>query len=267
MAKGLNVVGLMNVQFAIQKQEIDGVQKDVVFVLEVNPRASRTVPFVSKATGLQLAKIAARCMVGQTLAAQGITQEVVPPYYSVKEAVFPFVKFPGVDTILGPEMKSTGEVMGVGQTFAEAFVKAQLGAGVKLPKSGKAFLSVKGSDKPRAVKVARDLVDAGFTLVATKGTAAVIAAAGLPVTPVNKVVEGRPHVVDMIKNHEIALVINTVEEKRSAIVDSRTIRTSSLQSRVTTFTTIAGAEAAVAGIRHLDELQVYDLQGLHKTLH
>jgi carbamoyl-phosphate synthase large subunit len=263
MAKGLNVVGLMNVQFAIQKQ--DG--QDVVYVLEVNPRASRTVPFVSKATGLQLAKIAARCMVGQTLAAQGITKEVVPPYFSVKEAVFPFVKFPGVDTILGPEMKSTGEVMGVGKTFGEAFVKSQLGAGIKLPKSGKVFLSVKASDKPRAVQVARDLVAIGFTLVATKGTAAVIAAAGIPVTPVNKVAEGRPHVVDMIKNHEIVLVINTVEEKRSAITDSRAIRTSSLASRVTTYTTIAGAEAAVEGMRHLDELQVYDLQGLHKTLH
>ncbi|WP_395407288.1 carbamoyl-phosphate synthase large subunit [Pseudoduganella sp. UC29_106] len=262
MAKGLNVVGLMNVQFAIQKQ--DG--KDVVYVLEVNPRASRTVPYVSKATGLQLAKIAARCMVGQKLAEQGITKEVVPPYYSVKEAVFPFVKFPGVDTILGPEMKSTGEVMGVGTTFAEAFVKSQLGAGVKLPKSGKVFLSVKASDKPRAVKVAKDLVDAGFTLVATKGTAAVISAAGIPVTPVNKMSEGRPHIVDMIKNHEIALVINTVEEKRTAIHDSRNIRTSSLAARVTTYTTIAGAEAAVAGIRHLDELRVYDLQGLHKSL-
>src|SRR5471032_2309716 len=262
MAKGLNVVGLMNVQFAIQKQE----GQDVVYVLEVNPLASRTVPFVSKATGLQLAKIAARCMVGQTLASQGITKEVVPPYFSVKEAVFPFVKFSGVDTILGPEMKSTGEVMGVGMTFGEAFVKSQLGAGIKLPKSGKVFLSVKSSDKPRAVKVARDLVEIGFTLVATKGTAAVIAAAGIPVTPVNKVVEGRPHVVDMIKNHEIVLVINTVEEKRSAIVDSRAIRTSALAARVTTYTTIAGAEAAVEGIRHLDELRVYDLQGLHRTL-
>src|SRR5471032_1242816 len=262
MAKGLNVVGLMNVQFAIQKQE----GQDVVYVLEVNPLASRTVPFVSKATGLQLAKIAARCMVGQTLASQGVTTEVVPPYFSVKEAVFPFVKFPGVDTILGPEMKSTGEVMGVGMTFGEAFVKSQLGAGIKLPKSGKVFLSVKSSDKPRAVKVARDLVEIGFTLVATKGTAAVIAAAGIPVTPVNKVVEGRPHVVDMIKNHEIVLVINTVEEKRSAIVDSRAIRTSALAARVTTYTTIAGAEAAVEGIRHLDELRVYDLQGLHRTL-
>jgi carbamoyl-phosphate synthase large subunit len=262
MAKGLNVVGLMNVQFAIQQQ--DG--KDTVYVLEVNPRASRTVPFVSKATGLQLAKIAARCMVGQTLAAQGVTKEVIPPFFSVKEAVFPFVKFPGVDIILGPEMKSTGEVMGVGMTFGEAFVKSQLGAGVKLPESGTVFLSVKGSDKPRAVNVARDLAAMGFKIAATKGTAAVIAAAGIPVTPVNKVIEGRPHVVDMIKNHEIALVVNTVEEKRSAITDSRSIRVSALAARVTTYTTIAGAEAAVEGMRHLDELRVYDLQGLHKTL-
>jgi carbamoyl-phosphate synthase large subunit len=240
--------------------------QDVVFVLEVNPRASRTVPFVSKATGLQLAKIAARCMVGQSLDSQGITKEVVPPYYSVKEAVFPFVKFPGVDTILGPEMKSTGEVMGVGKTFGEAFVKSQLGAGIKLPKSGKVFLSVKNSDKPRAVQVAKDLVEMGFSVAATKGTAAAIASAGIPVATVNKVVEGRPHVVDMIKNKEIALVINTVEEKRSAITDSRTIRTSALAARVTTYTTIAGAEAAVEGMRHLDEVHVYDLQGLHKTL-
>jgi carbamoyl-phosphate synthase large subunit len=267
MAKSLNVVGLMNVQFAIQQQEIDGKTQDVVFVLEVNPRASRTVPFVSKATGLQLAKIAARCMVGQSLDSQGIMNEVVPPYFSVKEAVFPFVKFPGVDTILGPEMKSTGEVMGIGKTFGEAFVKSQLGAGIKLPKSGRVFLSVKNSDKPRAVQVARDLVEMGFSVVATKGTAAAIGAADIPVTTVNKVVEGRPHVVDMIKNKEIALVINTVEEKRSAISDSRTIRTSALAARVTTYTTIAGAEAAVEGMRHLDELHVYDLQGLHKTLH
>jgi len=267
MAKGLNVVGLMNVQFAIQEQEIDGKTRDIVYVLEVNPRASRTVPFVSKATGLQLAKIAARCMVGQSLASQGITHEVVPSYFSVKEAVFPFVKFPGVDTILGPEMKSTGEVMGVGKTFGEAFVKSQLGAGVKLPTSGKVFLSVKNSDKPRAVQVARDLVRLGFSVVATKGTAAAIAAAGIEVATVNKVAEGRPHVVDMIKNQEIALVINTVEEKRSAITDSRAIRISALAARVTYFTTIAGAEAAVEGIQHLDGLQVYDLQGLHKTLH
>ncbi|WP_293776212.1 carbamoyl-phosphate synthase large subunit [uncultured Oxalicibacterium sp.] len=267
MAKGLNVVGLMNVQFAIQQQEIDGKLQDVVFVLEVNPRASRTVPYVSKATGLQLAKIAARCMVGQSLDSQGIKAEVVPEYFSVKEAVFPFVKFPGVDTILGPEMKSTGEVMGVGKTFGEAFVKSQLGAGVKLPREGKVFLSVKASDKPRAVQVAKDLVDIGFSIVATKGTAAAIAEAGIPVESVNKVAEGRPHVVDMIKNNEIALVINTVEEKRSAIVDSRAIRTSALAARVTTYTTIAGAEAAVEGMAHLDELHVYDLQGLHKTLH
>jgi carbamoyl-phosphate synthase large subunit len=266
MAKGLNVVGLMNVQFAIQQQEIDGRVQDVVYVLEVNPRASRTVPYVSKATGLQLAKIAARCMVGQSLDSQGIKKEVVPSYYSVKEAVFPFVKFPGVDTILGPEMKSTGEVMGVGKTFGEAFVKSQLGAGVRLPTSGKVFLSVKNSDKPRAVQVAKDLVEMGFSIVATKGTAAAISAAGIPVATVNKVVEGRPHVVDMIKNNEIALVVNTVEEKRSAIADSRTIRTSALAARVTTYTTIAGAEAAVEGMRHLDELHVYDLQGLHKTL-
>ncbi|WP_288408529.1 carbamoyl-phosphate synthase large subunit [uncultured Herbaspirillum sp.] len=267
MAKGLNVVGLMNVQFAIQQSEVDGKTVDTVFVLEVNPRASRTVPFVSKATGLQLAKIAARCMVGQSLESQGIKNEVVPPYYSVKEAVFPFVKFPGVDTILGPEMKSTGEVMGVGKTFGEAFVKSQMGAGVKLPKSGKVFLSVKNSDKPRTVQVARDLVALGFSIVATKGTAAAISAAGIPVATVNKVVEGRPHIVDMVKNNEIALVVNTVEEKRNAIADSGAIRTSALAARVTTFTTIAGAEAAVEGMRHLEALDVYDLQGLHKAIH
>lgn len=267
MAKGLHVVGLMNVQFAIQHKMVDGKQEDVVYVLEVNPRASRTVPFVSKATGLQLAKIAARCMVGDSLVSQGVTKEVVPPYFCVKEAVFPFVKFPGVDTILGPEMKSTGEVMGVGKTFGEAFVKSQLGAGVKLPSSGKAFLSVKPSDKDRAVIVAKNLVDLGFSVVATKGTAAHISAAGIPVSVVNKVVEGRPHIVDMIKNNEIALVINTVEEKRSAIADSVAIRTSALQARVTTFTTIAGALAAVEGMHHLNELEVYDLQGLHKAIH
>jgi carbamoyl-phosphate synthase large subunit len=213
----------MNVQFAIQGK--DG--RDVIYVLEVNPRASRTVPFVSKATGMQLAKIAARCMAGQTLDEQGIGAEVTPPYFSVKEAVFPFVKFPGVDTILGPEMKSTGEVMGVGKTFGEAFVKSQLGAGTRLPTSGrKVFLTVKNGDKPRAVEVARQLVAMGFELVATRGTAAAIAAAGVPVQTVNKVTEGRPHIVDMIKNGEIALVINTVEERRNAIADSRAIRTS-----------------------------------------
>lgn len=224
------------------------------------------MPYVSKATGIQLAKVAARCMAGQSLASQGITKEVTPPYFSVKEAVFPFVKFPGVDTILGPEMKSTGEVMGVGRTFGEAFVKSQLGAGTRLPQSGKAFLTVKNGDKPRAVAVARELVALGFELVATKGTAAAIAAAGVPVVTVNKVTEGRPHIVDMIKNDEIALVINTVEERRNAIADSRQIRTSSLQARVTTFTTIAGAEAAVEGMKCMNQLDVISVQEMHAQL-
>ena len=262
MAKALNVVGLMNVQFAIQ--HIDG--QDVIYVLEVNPRASRTVPFVSKATGVQLAKVAARCMVGQTLASQGIGKEVTPPYFSVKEAVFPFVKFPGVDTILGPEMKSTGEVMGVGKTFGEAFVKSQLGAGTKLPRSGRAFISVKQSDKVRVVEVARNLLAMGFELLATKGTAAAITSQGLSCRVVNKVAEGRPHIVDMIKNEEVALVINTVEERRNAIVDSRHIRTSALLARVTTFTTIAGAEAAVEGMKYLDNLGVISVQEMHAQL-
>ncbi len=266
MAGALNVVGLMNVQFAIQ--EVDG--KDVIYVLEVNPRASRTVPFVSKATGIQLAKVAARCMAGQSLASQGITKEVTPPYFSVKEAVFPFVKFPGVDTILGPEMKSTGEVMGVGKTFGEAFVKSQLGAGTKLPRATdavkKVFLTVKNSDKPRAVEVARQLAAMGFDIVATKGTAVAITAAGIACETVNKVTEGRPHVVDMIKNNEIALVINTVEERRNAIADSRAIRTSALLARVTTFTTIAGAEAAVEGMKYMDNLGVISVQEMHAQL-
>lgn len=262
MAKALNVIGLMNVQFAIQ--EIDG--KDVIYVLEVNPRASRTVPYVSKATGIQLAKVAARCMVGKSLDEQGVTAEVTPPYFSVKEAVFPFVKFPGVDTILGPEMKSTGEVMGVGRTFGEAFVKSQLGAGTKLPTSGKVFLTVKNSDKPRAVEVARQLVQLGFEIVATKGTAAAVTAAGIPCETVNKVAEGRPHVVDMIKNNEIVMVVNTVEERRNAIADSRAIRTSALLARVTTFTTIAGAEAAVEGMKAMDNLDVISVQEMHAQL-
>ncbi len=267
MAHALNVVGLMNVQFAIQQLRDDqGVTRDTIFVLEVNPRASRTVPFVSKATGIQLAKVAARCMVGQTLDAQGIHAEVSPPYFSVKEAVFPFVKFPGVDTILGPEMKSTGEVMGVGKTFGEAFVKSQIGAGTKLPRSGKAFISVKQSDKVRAVGVAAGLKAMGFELAASKGTAAAIAAAGIACQVVNKVTEGRPHIVDMIKNNEIALVVNTVEERRNAIADSRQIRTSALLARVTTFTTIAGAEAAVQGMKYLDNLGVVSVQEMHREL-
>jgi carbamoyl-phosphate synthase large subunit len=270
MAKALKVVGLMNVQFAIQEK--DG--QDVIFVLEVNPRASRTVPYVSKATGIQLAKVAARCMVGKTLDQQGILKEVTPPYFSVKEAVFPFVKFPGVDTILGPEMKSTGEVMGVGKTFGEAFVKSQLGAGTRLPMprdaegkaTGKVFLTVKNSDKPRTVEVARQLHEMGFPLIATKGTAAAITAAGIPCETVNKVTEGRPHVVDMIKNNEIIMVVNTVEERRNAIADSRAIRTSSLLARVTTFTTIAGAEAAVEGMRAMENLDVISVQEMHAQL-
>ena len=270
MAKGLNVVGLMNVQFAIQEK--DG--QDVIYVLEVNPRASRTVPFVSKATGVQLAKVAARCMAGQTLAAQGIAGEVTPPYFSVKEAVFPFVKFPGVDTILGPEMKSTGEVMGVGRSFGEAYIKAQLGAGERLPRStkpdgtpsGKVFLTVKNGDKPQAVRIARELVAMGFRLIATRGTAAAIVAAGVPCETINKVTEGRPHVVDIMKNGDIALVINTVEERRNAIADSRAIRTSALQARVPTITTIAGAEAAVEGMKFMDSLGVISVQEMHAEL-
>jgi carbamoyl-phosphate synthase large subunit len=258
MARALRVVGLMNVQFAIQG--------NTVYVLEVNPRASRTVPFVSKATGLQLAKISARCMAGVTLARQGITKEVIPPYYSVKEAVFPFIKFPGVDTILGPEMKSTGEVMGMGKTFAEAFVKSQLAAGVKLPVAGKIFISVRHSDKARVVEIARDLANLGFALYATRGTATVLAAAGLAVTPVNKVTEGRPHIVDMIKNGEMSLIINTVEDKRSAIQDSYSIRNAVLQARVTYYTTLAGARAACIGMANMKELQAYSLQGLHAQL-
>jgi carbamoyl-phosphate synthase large subunit len=261
MAKALNVKGLMNVQFAIQDGD--------VYVLEVNPRASRTVPFVSKATGLQLAKIAARAMAGQTLSEQGITEEVTPSYYSVKEAVFPFVKFPGVDTILGPEMKSTGEVMGVGTSFAEAFVKSQMAASVNLPKGGLAFISVRAQDKPQAVEVARGLISLGFKVVATRGTASAIEQAGLAVQVVNKVTEGRPHIVDMIKNGEVSLVINTVEERRNAIVDSRTIRTHALAANLAYYTTIAGAVAAVQGLQYLSQgegLKVYAVQELHALL-
>jgi carbamoyl-phosphate synthase large subunit len=261
MAKGLNVVGLMNVQFAIQGRGKD----TVVYVLEVNPRASRTVPFVSKATGLPLAKIAARCMAGRSLKDQGVTQEVVPPYYSVKEAVFPFNKFPGVDTLLGPEMKSTGEVMGVGRSFGEAFVKSQIAANTRLPKPGRALITVKQADKPKAIEVAGLLHELGFTLLATRGTAAAIQAAGIPVTAVNKVNEGRPHIVDMIKNDEIVLIVNTVDEKRTAITDSRSIRTSALAQKVTLFTTIEGARAACVGMRH-SGLETYSIQDLHTEL-
>ncbi len=258
MAKGLNVCGLMNVQFAIQN--------GVVYVLEVNPRASRTVPFVSKATGLPLAKVAARCMAGQSLAGQGVTKEIIPPYFSVKEAVFPFNKFPGVDTILGPEMKSTGEVMGVGRSFEEAFVKSQMAASVKLPSAGKVFISVKDSDKDKVIAIARDLHSAGFSILATRGTAATISQAGIPVVVVNKVTEGRPHIVDMIKNNEISLIVNTVDEKRKAINDSRSIRTSALAARVTMYTTVWGAEAAAVGMKSRGELVVYPIQTLHSEI-
>jgi carbamoyl-phosphate synthase large subunit len=258
LAEALNVIGLMNVQFAIQN--------GAVYVLEVNPRASRTVPFVSKATGLPLAKVAARVMAGRSLADQGISGIPMPPYFSVKEAVFPFIKFPGVDTILGPEMKSTGEVMGVGRTFAEAFVKSQLAAGAKLPGSGKVVMSVRDADKAKLLEVARTLARLGFSIYATRGTAAYLAQAGLAVTAVNKVLEGRPHIVDMIKNGEVCLIINTVEGKRSAIQDSYSIRQAALEGRVTYYTTVAGARAACNGIEHIRELSVYDMQGLHREL-
>ncbi|CAN6134563.1 carbamoyl phosphate synthase large subunit [Methylophilaceae bacterium] len=257
MARALGVVGLMNVQFAIQGK--------TVYVLEVNPRASRTVPFVSKACGLQLAKVAARCMIGTSLKAQGVTREIIPPFYSVKEAVFPFIKFPGVDTILGPEMKSTGEVMGVGATFAEAFLKSQLGASTKLPEGGRAFISVRKEDYNKVVEIAHALHDLGFELVATKGTATALTANGLKVSSVNKVAEGRPHIVDMIKNNDISFIVNVTEDKR-AVADSYEIRRSALQNKVTYYTTLAGAKAACIGMAHMQELTVESLQDLHKKL-
>ena len=258
MARGLNVVGLMNVQFAIQQIKVDGKLRDNVYVLEVNPRASRTVPFVSKATGLQLAKIAARCMAGQSLASQGVTKEVIPPYFSVKEAVFPFAKFPGVDPILSPEMKSTGEVMGVGASFGEAFYKAQLAANVRLPRSGKVFMRVKRSDQARAVALARALVAEGFTLCASHVTAIVLGAADLPVTTVDE-----PEVLGQLKRREIALVVLTVDEKRTIISASRVLRVAALASGAPFYTTIAGAEAALEGIRHIDSFGLYSLRALH----
>jgi carbamoyl-phosphate synthase large subunit len=257
MAHSLKVIGLMNAQFAIQ----DG----KVYIIEVNPRASRTVPFVSKAIGKPLAKIAARCMVGQSLKQQGMTKEIVPPYFAVKEAVFPFVKFPGVDPLLGPEMKSTGEVMGVGRTFGEAFSKAQAGAGADLPRKGRAFVSVRERDTDAAVEVARQLHELGFELVATSGTARVIEAAGIAVTPINKVGEGRPHIVDSIKNDEINLIVNTTEGKQ-AIADSYTIRGAALQHKVAYTTTIAGARATCQALQQMDNENVYVLQDLHKEV-
>ena len=257
IALEMGVVGLMNIQFAIQN--------NVIYLLEVNPRASRSVPFVSKATGVPLAKIAARCMVGQSLRDQGYTSEVVPKYFSVKESVFPFVKFPGVDPLLGPEMKSTGEVMGVGRSFGEAFAKAQLGAGVELPEKGRIFISVRDRDHLPAVEVGRQLHAQGFELLATRGTAAALEQGGVPCQIVNKVHEGRPHIVDMIKSNEIALIINTTEGKK-AIADSYTIRAAALQGKVTYTTTLAGARATCEALKYLAENKVNRLQDLHQEM-
>lgn len=272
MARALKVIGLMNVQFAIQGDVTKGLADNTVYVLEVNPRASRTVPFVSKATSQPLAKIAARCMAGTKLKDQKAAGgkppvEIQPPYYSVKEAVFPFNKFPGVDPILSPEMRSTGEVMGAGRTFGEAMLKSQLGAGSRLPRQGNVLITVKNGDKDRAVVLARDLVALGFGVVATKGTAAAIADAGIPVKVVNKVKDGRPHIVDMIKGGDIQLVFTTVDETRAAIADSRHIRQAALANRVTYYTTMAGCEAAAEGMKHRDGLLVQSLQELHAELH
>jgi carbamoyl-phosphate synthase large subunit len=258
MAQELGVRGLMNVQLALQD--------DKIYVIEVNPRASRTIPFVSKCIGTSLAKIAARCMVGQSLADQGFTKEIIPPYFSVKEAVFPFNKFPGIDPILGPEMKSTGEVMGVGQTFAEAYGKAELGASDEIPVSGSAFLSVRERDKHSVAELAKKLLDLDFRLVATKGTAAIIQQAGLEVELVNKVKEGRPHIVDMIKSDKINLIVNTTEG-RQAISDSSTIRSSAEQHRVYYTTTMAGGNAVCEALEFGGDIQVRSLQELHGDIH
>jgi carbamoyl-phosphate synthase large subunit len=257
MAKELKVVGLMNTQFAIQG--------DTVYILEVNPRASRTVPFVSKATGVPLAKIAARCMAGRTLVEQDATREVIPAYFSVKEAIFPFLKFQNVDPILGPEMRSTGEVMGVGRNFGAAFARGHEAAGIKAPNAGKVFLSVRDADKERLLPVAKEVLARGFRLVATSGTAAFLDAHGVACERVNKVLEGRPHIVDLIKNGEIGYIVNTTEGKQ-AIADSFSIRREALQHRVTYSTTVAGARALVHSLDFHGEGDVHSLQELHKEL-
>jgi carbamoyl-phosphate synthase large subunit len=257
MAIELGVCGLMNVQLALQDGEI--------YVIEVNPRASRTVPFVSKCIGTSLAKVAARCMAGTSLAEQGFTREVIPPYYSVKEAVFPFNKFPTVDPILGPEMKSTGEVMGVGESFAEAYGKAQLGAGCKLPTKGTAFVSLREADKPGLVELASKMVDIGFNLVATRGTQRILSEAGINCEIVNKVKEGRPHIVDRLKNGDIAFIINTTEG-RQAIADSASIRRTALQKNVFYATTLAGGIAACDAIKFGEDQPVNRLQDLHRRI-
>jgi len=255
MAKELKVHGLMNTQFAVKGEDI--------YLIEVNPRASRTVPFVSKATSRPLAKIAARVMTGKSLRSQGLTDGCVPGFFSVKEAVFPFIKFQGVDPLLGPEMKSTGEVMGIGKTFAEAFAKAQQGAGNAIPVSGTAFLSVRKTDRNEVVALARDLHHKGFKLVATRGTAAAISTAGIACGVVNKVMEGRPHIVDMIKNGQIDLIVNTTEGKQ-AIADSYTIRRTALQNKISYSTTMAGARATCMALDYLDTGNVTSLQSLHQ---
>ena len=257
LAKGLHVVGLMNTQFAIQN--------NVVYLLEVNPRASRTVPFVSKAIGIPLAKIAAKVMVGESLAKQGYVNQRKPEYFSVKEAVFPFIKFPGADPILGPEMKSTGEVMGVGRSFGEAYAKAQLASGVVLPRQGAALLSVRDRDKDGAVQLAKILEARGFDLVATHGTARHLAAAGVSCRRANKVREGRPHIVDMIKNGEIDLIVNTTEGKQ-AINESHSIRAEAVRKGVTYYTTLGAAIATCTAIEHLDDSDVNRLQDLHNEV-
>jgi carbamoyl-phosphate synthase large subunit len=257
LAEALGVVGLMNAQFAIQGSD--------VFVLEVNPRASRTVPFVSKATGYALAKVAALCMVGRTLAEQGIVEERIPHYFSVKEAVFPFIKFPGVDPLLGPEMKSTGEVMGVGATFGEAYGKAQRAASVRLPRGGVTLISIREADRPKIVPIALDLIAKGFAIVATRGTAKFLRNAGVPCEIVNKVYEGRPHIVDMIKNNQLQLIINTTEGAK-AIADSFTIRRQALQRQVTYTTTVSGARAICYALDELQAQAVNRLQDLHQDL-
>ncbi len=257
MAKELKVIGLMNTQFAIQG--------DTVFILEVNPRASRTVPFVSKATGVPLAKIAARAMAGRSLAEQGATREVIPAYYSVKEAIFPFLKFQNVDPILGPEMRSTGEVMGVGRSFGAAFARGHEAAGIRPPARGKVFLSVRDADKELLLPVARDVIARGFSLVATSGTAAFLNEHDVTCERINKVLEGRPHIVDLIKNGEIVYIVNTTEGKQ-AIADSFSIRREALQHRVTYSTTVAGARALIHSLDFHSDERVHSLQELHKEL-
>jgi len=255
LARALKVVGIMNTQFAVQN--------GVIYILEVNPRASRTVPFVSKAIGQPLAKIAAKAMAGISLKVQGFTEEVIPPYYSVKESVFPFGKFPDADPILGPEMKSTGEVMGTGRTFGEAYAKAQLASGVTLPSIGTAFISVRDRDKDEAVELAKELIQRGFRITATDGTAMHLAQNGVQCRRVNKVREGRPHIVDAIKSNEVTLIVNTTEGKR-AIRESHSIRSAAVTNKVTYYTTMAAAKATCTALDYLENTDVNKLQDLHR---